>query len=67
MISLRTLSMMFSGHCQAFLDGPKKEKGSKFGTCFIVGMPGSFYGRLFPDNSSFYSFLLRPSLAFSSS
>ncbi|XP_015868452.1 probable caffeine synthase MTL2 [Ziziphus jujuba] len=28
----------------------EKEKGSKFGPCFISGMPGSFYGRLFPRN-----------------
>lgn len=28
----------------------EKEKGSKFGPCFISGMPGSFYGRLFPTN-----------------
>ncbi|XP_062076792.1 probable caffeine synthase MTL2 [Humulus lupulus] len=28
----------------------KKEKGDKFGPCFIAAMPGSFYGRLFPNN-----------------
>ncbi|KAH7575050.1 hypothetical protein JRO89_XS02G0040400 [Xanthoceras sorbifolium] len=26
-------------------------KGSNFGPCFIAGIPGSFYGRLFPDQS----------------
>ncbi|KAA8520355.1 hypothetical protein F0562_014611 [Nyssa sinensis] len=29
----------------------KKEKGDKLGPCFISGMPGSFYGRLFPSKS----------------
>ncbi|KAL2337646.1 hypothetical protein Fmac_012092 [Flemingia macrophylla] len=27
-----------------------QEKGGNFGTCFIHATPGSFYGRLFPDN-----------------
>ncbi|OAY60821.1 hypothetical protein MANES_01G141701v8 [Manihot esculenta] len=29
----------------------EKEKGNKFGTCFIGAMAGSFYGRLFPPQS----------------
>ncbi|KAF3956642.1 hypothetical protein CMV_018253 [Castanea mollissima] len=29
----------------------KKEKGNEVGPCFIAGMPGSFYGRLFPSKS----------------
>ncbi|KAI3716590.1 hypothetical protein L1987_67572 [Smallanthus sonchifolius] len=29
----------------------KKDKGEKFGPCFVSGVPGSFYGRLFPDES----------------
>ena len=29
----------------------KKEKGNDVGPCFIAGMPGSFYGRLFPSKS----------------
>ena len=29
----------------------KKEKGNDVGPCFIVGMPGSLYGRLFPSKS----------------
>ncbi|XP_030509874.2 probable caffeine synthase MTL2 isoform X2 [Cannabis sativa] len=35
----------------SFYEKLKKEKGDKFGPCFITAMPGSFYGRLFPDNS----------------
>ena len=27
------------------------EKRRKFGECFMAGVPGSFYSRLFPDNS----------------
>ncbi|GMY23513.1 probable jasmonic acid carboxyl methyltransferase 1 isoform X1 [Fagus crenata] len=29
----------------------KKEKGDDLGPCFIAGMPGSFYGRLFPSKT----------------
>jgi len=29
----------------------QEEKGHKFSPCFFSGTPGSFYGRLFPDNS----------------
>ncbi|KAA8520359.1 hypothetical protein F0562_014615 [Nyssa sinensis] len=29
----------------------KKEKGDKLGPCFMSGVPGSFYGRLFPSKS----------------
>ncbi|XP_058785632.1 probable caffeine synthase MTL2 [Vicia villosa] len=29
----------------------EKEKGHKFSPCFFSGTPGSFYGRLFPNNS----------------
>ncbi|XP_030509875.2 S-adenosyl-L-methionine:benzoic acid/salicylic acid carboxyl methyltransferase 1-like [Cannabis sativa] len=35
----------------SFYEKLKIEKGDKFGPCFITAMPGSFYGRLFPDNS----------------
>lgn len=28
-----------------------KEKGGKLGNCFVTGMPGSFYGRIFPTRS----------------
>lgn len=28
-----------------------EEKGHKFGPCFFSGTPGSFYGRLFPNDS----------------
>lgn len=33
-----------------FCDTLKKEKGLPPGTCFIAGVPSSFYGRLFPRN-----------------
>ena len=29
----------------------QEEKGHKFSPCFFSGTPGSFYGRLFPNNS----------------
>ncbi|CAI9292344.1 unnamed protein product [Lactuca saligna] len=29
----------------------KKEKGENIGSCFVSANPGSFYGRLFPDES----------------
>ncbi|PWA36929.1 anthranilate O-methyltransferase 3 [Artemisia annua] len=29
----------------------KKEKGENSGPCFVLAVPGSFYGRLFPDQS----------------
>uniref|UniRef100_A0A7N2R3A3 Uncharacterized protein n=1 Tax=Quercus lobata TaxID=97700 RepID=A0A7N2R3A3_QUELO len=29
----------------------QREKGNDVGPCFIAGMPGSFYGRLFPSKS----------------
>ncbi|KAJ7978346.1 Carboxyl methyltransferase [Quillaja saponaria] len=35
----------------AFNENLKKVKGSQIGPCFIAGVPGSFYGRLFPNNS----------------
>ncbi|XP_021300863.1 benzoate carboxyl methyltransferase-like [Herrania umbratica] len=35
----------------SFTDRIKKEKGDKFGPCFVTGVPGSFYGRLFPNRS----------------
>lgn len=34
----------------SFYEKLKKEKGSEFGPCFIAGMPGNFYGRLFPNH-----------------
>ncbi|KAL5563044.1 hypothetical protein UlMin_032791 [Ulmus minor] len=33
-----------------FYESLEKEKGGKFGPCFVTGTPGSFYGRLFPNN-----------------
>ncbi|KAI4336858.1 hypothetical protein L6164_015335 [Bauhinia variegata] len=35
----------------AFYRKQSQEKESGFGPCFILGAPGSFYGRLFPSNS----------------
>ncbi|KAL3523682.1 hypothetical protein ACH5RR_016516 [Cinchona calisaya] len=34
-----------------FYEKLEKENGRKYGSCFIAAMPGSFYGRLFPDHS----------------
>ncbi|KAJ4838301.1 hypothetical protein Tsubulata_040410 [Turnera subulata] len=34
-----------------FYDKLEKEKFDKLGPCFVAAMPGSFHGRLFPDNS----------------
>jgi hypothetical protein len=34
----------------SFYEKLKKDKGSEFGPCFIAGMPGNFYGRLFPNH-----------------
>lgn len=34
-----------------FYEKLKEVKGSNFGPCFIAGIPGSFYGRLFPNKS----------------
>ncbi|CAH9071883.1 unnamed protein product [Cuscuta europaea] len=33
------------------MEGLKKEMGDEFGPCFISGVPGTFYGRLFPTNA----------------
>ncbi|KAF8033365.1 hypothetical protein BT93_D2083 [Corymbia citriodora subsp. variegata] len=35
----------------SFYEELRREKGGDFGQCFIVAMPGNFYGRLFPDHS----------------
>ncbi|XP_042482268.1 probable jasmonic acid carboxyl methyltransferase 2 [Macadamia integrifolia] len=34
-----------------FYEQLKKEKGETFGPCSILGVPGSFYGRLFPSST----------------
>ena len=34
-----------------FCERLKEEKGNILGSCFITGVPGSFYGRLFPSKS----------------
>lgn len=34
----------------SFYEKLEKEKGRGFGPCFIAVMPGTFYGRLFPDH-----------------
>ncbi|KAK3021250.1 hypothetical protein RJ639_047522, partial [Escallonia herrerae] len=35
----------------AFYEKLRKKKGDKLGPCFISGVPGSFYSRLFPSKS----------------
>ncbi|MCL7029915.1 hypothetical protein MKW94_018924 [Papaver nudicaule] len=35
----------------SFCDELKRTKGDGFGPCFVAGMPGTFYGRLFPTDS----------------
>ncbi|XP_010254766.1 PREDICTED: jasmonate O-methyltransferase-like [Nelumbo nucifera] len=35
----------------AFYNTLKEDKGSGVGPCFVAGVPGSFYGRLFPRKS----------------
>ncbi|KAL4283057.1 hypothetical protein GQ457_16G013640 [Hibiscus cannabinus] len=35
----------------AFYNRLKEGKGIGFGSCFVSGVPGSFYGRLFPTNT----------------
>ncbi|KAL6007158.1 hypothetical protein ACLOJK_032654 [Asimina triloba] len=42
-----TLFRLFPG----FHENLKRDKGDDFGPCFMAGVPGSFYGRLFPDRS----------------
>jgi jasmonate O-methyltransferase len=39
------------GSLPAFYNRIKEEKGTGLGPCFISGVPGSFYGRLFPSKS----------------
>ncbi|XP_035837872.1 jasmonate O-methyltransferase-like isoform X2 [Helianthus annuus] len=34
-----------------FYEDLKKDKGENIGPCFVSAVPGSFYGRLFPDKS----------------
>ncbi|KAF7810925.1 7-methylxanthosine synthase 1-like [Senna tora] len=44
----------FNSNFKSLPDFHKKlhqQKGHNFGPCFIVGVPGSFYRRLFPENS----------------
>ncbi|XP_050204579.1 probable jasmonic acid carboxyl methyltransferase 2 [Mercurialis annua] len=42
---------IFSSLVPEFYEKLKRQKGEKFGQCFIGAVPGSFYGRLFPPNS----------------
>ncbi|XP_021749064.1 salicylate carboxymethyltransferase-like [Chenopodium quinoa] len=35
----------------SFKDRLKQQLGDDYGHCFVNGVPGSFYGRLFPNNS----------------
>lgn len=34
----------------SFYEKLKSKKGSNFGPCFLAGVPGTFYGRLFPNH-----------------
>ncbi|MCL7041423.1 hypothetical protein MKW94_004290 [Papaver nudicaule] len=36
---------------QKFCNELKRTKGDGFGPCFVAGMPGTFYGRLFPSDT----------------
>ncbi|KAG6773310.1 hypothetical protein POTOM_020575 [Populus tomentosa] len=42
---------VFQSFLPAFKEKIRAENGSDFGPCYISGVPGSFYGRLFPSNS----------------
>ncbi|KAL4387396.1 hypothetical protein GQ457_09G028020 [Hibiscus cannabinus] len=43
---------IFSCSLPSFYESLEREKGTEFGNnCFVAGVPGSFYGRLFPPNS----------------
>ncbi|KAI3936928.1 hypothetical protein MKW92_013316 [Papaver armeniacum] len=42
-----TLFKYFKSFCEEL----KNTKGDGLGPCFVAGMPGTFYGRLFPSNS----------------
>ncbi|GMI80544.1 jasmonic acid carboxyl methyltransferase [Hibiscus trionum] len=43
---------IFTCSLPSFYESLEKEKGTKFGNnCFVAGVPGSFYGRLFPPSS----------------
>ncbi|RZC51743.1 hypothetical protein C5167_020168 [Papaver somniferum] len=35
----------------SFCDELRRTKGDSFGPCFVAGMPGTFYGRLFPSDT----------------
>ncbi|KAI3867708.1 hypothetical protein MKW92_016523 [Papaver armeniacum] len=36
---------------ESFNDNIRKNKGNNLGPCFVSGMPGTFYGRLFPGGT----------------
>ncbi|CAK7340867.1 unnamed protein product [Dovyalis caffra] len=42
---------VFQSFMPAFQEKIRAENGPDFGPCYISGVPGSFYGRLFPSNS----------------
>ncbi|XP_039067114.1 salicylate carboxymethyltransferase-like [Hibiscus syriacus] len=43
---------VFTYSLPSFYERLEREKGTKFrNNCFVAGVPGSFYGRLFPPNS----------------
>ena len=42
---------IFQSLLPSFYKWLEKAKGLEFGPCFVAATPGSFYGRLFPNNS----------------
>ncbi|XP_026444825.1 jasmonate O-methyltransferase-like [Papaver somniferum] len=38
-------------YLKSFCEELRNTKGDGFGPCFVAGMPGTFYGRLFPSNT----------------
>ncbi|CAI9091410.1 OLC1v1026441C1 [Oldenlandia corymbosa var. corymbosa] len=44
-------NLVFKGLPQFYEELERKQNGRKYGSCHIAAMPGSFYGKLFPDGS----------------
>ena len=55
---------IFQSLLPSFCKWLEKDKGSEFGPCFVAAVPGSFYGRLFPNQfHALHSLLLQLALA----